>query len=353
MPGVWAPRNTKTGCGAPAVTTCTATPRGLGLDPLGQLVRALLARRRQPGGTSSGGAPRRPRRRAGKRAPVSSRVGRSTRTSHWYAQGGRGSSSASRSWRSCSARAPRRSRHRHRGVLPRVLVRMPAGQGDVRGQALGGDQLAGDPLGLAGLDLGCAYRNILEPSRVTMTRSPSRSLASSSRSRLRRRSPSFSPCCSSSRSASTLHSSLMFTSFEHPGSMTPAVAGTRDRPRRRPGLLIGGERVAGERARRSGSRTRTPRRRSRAVGTPSDEQVDAAIAAAAEAQRGWERTPAVERAETLHEVAARLRAPRRRARRADDRSRAASRWSRTPTRSAGPRRRSTTTPRSAATRRGG
>jgi acyl-CoA reductase-like NAD-dependent aldehyde dehydrogenase len=44
------------------------------------------------------------------------------------------------------------------------------------------------------------------------------------------------------------------------------------------------------------------------VATPSDEQVVAAIAAAREAQRGWERTPAVERAELLHEVAARLRA---------------------------------------------
>ena len=44
------------------------------------------------------------------------------------------------------------------------------------------------------------------------------------------------------------------------------------------------------------------------MATPSDEQVAAAIAAAREAQRGWERTPAVERAELLHEVAARLRA---------------------------------------------
>jgi betaine-aldehyde dehydrogenase len=43
------------------------------------------------------------------------------------------------------------------------------------------------------------------------------------------------------------------------------------------------------------------------VATPSDEQVAAAIAAAREAQRSWERTPAVERAELLHEVATRLR----------------------------------------------
>ena len=44
------------------------------------------------------------------------------------------------------------------------------------------------------------------------------------------------------------------------------------------------------------------------VNAPSDEQLDAAIAAAAEAQRDWERTPAVERGEMLHEVATRLRA---------------------------------------------
>jgi acyl-CoA reductase-like NAD-dependent aldehyde dehydrogenase len=44
------------------------------------------------------------------------------------------------------------------------------------------------------------------------------------------------------------------------------------------------------------------------LATPSDEQIAAAITAAREAQRGWERTPAVERAELLHEVAARLRA---------------------------------------------
>ena len=44
------------------------------------------------------------------------------------------------------------------------------------------------------------------------------------------------------------------------------------------------------------------------VGTPSAEQIDAAIAAAARAQREWERIPGVERAEMLHEVATRLRA---------------------------------------------
>ncbi len=43
------------------------------------------------------------------------------------------------------------------------------------------------------------------------------------------------------------------------------------------------------------------------VQLPSDEQVDAAIAAAREAARDWGRMPAVERAELLHEVATRLR----------------------------------------------
>jgi betaine-aldehyde dehydrogenase len=43
------------------------------------------------------------------------------------------------------------------------------------------------------------------------------------------------------------------------------------------------------------------------VSLPSAEQQDAAIAAASEAARGWARTPAVERAEMLHEVATRLR----------------------------------------------
>jgi acyl-CoA reductase-like NAD-dependent aldehyde dehydrogenase len=44
------------------------------------------------------------------------------------------------------------------------------------------------------------------------------------------------------------------------------------------------------------------------VGTPSPEQRDAAVAGAREAFRLWSTTPAVERGEMLHEVAARLRA---------------------------------------------
>ena len=72
-------------------------------------------------------------------------------------------------------------------------------------------------------------------------------------------------------------------------------------------LLIGGQRVAGEGEPLAVENPATEEAIA-TVATPSEEQVAAAIAAAREAQRGWERTPAVERAELLHEVAARLRA---------------------------------------------
>ena len=72
-------------------------------------------------------------------------------------------------------------------------------------------------------------------------------------------------------------------------------------------LAIGGERVAGEGAEIAVENPFSEETVA-TVGAPSDEQLDAAIAAAAEAQRGWERTPAVERGEMLHEVATRLRA---------------------------------------------
>jgi acyl-CoA reductase-like NAD-dependent aldehyde dehydrogenase len=72
-------------------------------------------------------------------------------------------------------------------------------------------------------------------------------------------------------------------------------------------LLIGGQRVAGNGEPLAVENPATEEAIA-TVATPSDEQVVAAIAAAREAQRGWERTPAVERAELLHEVAARLRA---------------------------------------------
>ena len=44
------------------------------------------------------------------------------------------------------------------------------------------------------------------------------------------------------------------------------------------------------------------------LGTPSAEQLDAAVAAAREAVPRWAGTPAIERAELLHELATRLRA---------------------------------------------
>ena len=72
-------------------------------------------------------------------------------------------------------------------------------------------------------------------------------------------------------------------------------------------LLIGGERVEGEGA-TLGVENPATEEEIAGVGTPSEDQVGAAIATAREAQRAWERTPAVERADALHEVAARLRA---------------------------------------------
>ena len=71
-------------------------------------------------------------------------------------------------------------------------------------------------------------------------------------------------------------------------------------------LLIRGEQVTGDGERLDVENPYT-RRRSPSVQLPSDEQVDAAIAAAREAARDWGRTAAVERAELLHEVATRLR----------------------------------------------
>jgi acyl-CoA reductase-like NAD-dependent aldehyde dehydrogenase len=72
-------------------------------------------------------------------------------------------------------------------------------------------------------------------------------------------------------------------------------------------LLIGGEQVAGD-----GGPLEVENPFSEetiaTVGLPSTEQVDAAIAAARAAARGWAQTPAIERCELLHEVAARMRA---------------------------------------------
>jgi len=72
-------------------------------------------------------------------------------------------------------------------------------------------------------------------------------------------------------------------------------------------LLIRGEQVAGE---GTAFEVENPTTEETAaeVGAASPEQLDAAIAAAREAARGWAATPAVERAELLHEVATRMRA---------------------------------------------
>jgi betaine-aldehyde dehydrogenase len=71
-------------------------------------------------------------------------------------------------------------------------------------------------------------------------------------------------------------------------------------------LLIGGEQVAG-----TGDALKVENPFSEEtiaeVALPSTEQVDAAIASAREAARSWAQTPAVERGELLHELAAQLR----------------------------------------------
>ena len=71
-------------------------------------------------------------------------------------------------------------------------------------------------------------------------------------------------------------------------------------------LLIGGQRVRGEGEPLAVENPATEETVA-TVATPSEEQVAEAISTAREAQRDWERTPAVERAELLHEVATRLR----------------------------------------------
>jgi betaine-aldehyde dehydrogenase len=72
-------------------------------------------------------------------------------------------------------------------------------------------------------------------------------------------------------------------------------------------LLIGGERVPGDGPELAVENPFTEETLG-TLGAASADQVDAAVAAAREAFKAWERTPAVERAEMLHEVAARLRA---------------------------------------------
>jgi acyl-CoA reductase-like NAD-dependent aldehyde dehydrogenase len=71
-------------------------------------------------------------------------------------------------------------------------------------------------------------------------------------------------------------------------------------------LLIRGEQVAGEGAPLAVENPATEETVTE-VGVASPEQLDAATAGAREAARGWGSTPAVERAELLHEVASRIR----------------------------------------------
>src|SRR5918999_5517279 len=72
-------------------------------------------------------------------------------------------------------------------------------------------------------------------------------------------------------------------------------------------LLIGGEQVEGDGAQLAVENPATEETVTE-LREPSPEQLDAAIAAAREASPGWASTPAVERAELLHEVAGRMRA---------------------------------------------
>jgi acyl-CoA reductase-like NAD-dependent aldehyde dehydrogenase len=72
-------------------------------------------------------------------------------------------------------------------------------------------------------------------------------------------------------------------------------------------LLIGGERMPGDGPELAVENPFTEETHG-TLGSASLEQVDAAVAAAREAFKPWERTPAVERAEMLHEVATHLRA---------------------------------------------
>ena len=72
-------------------------------------------------------------------------------------------------------------------------------------------------------------------------------------------------------------------------------------------LLIGGEQVPGDGPALDVENPATEKTVA-TVGTPSPGQLDAAIATAREAFRSWASTPAIERCELLHEVAARLRA---------------------------------------------
>ncbi|MDQ3866801.1 MAG: aldehyde dehydrogenase family protein [Actinomycetota bacterium] len=83
--------------------------------------------------------------------------------------------------------------------------------------------------------------------------------------------------------------------------MSVAAAETR--------LLIGGEQVTGDGAPLEVENPYTEETIA-TVGTPTREQLERTVGAARAAARSWARTPAIERAELLHEVADRLRAHR-------------------------------------------
>ena len=72
-------------------------------------------------------------------------------------------------------------------------------------------------------------------------------------------------------------------------------------------LLIRGEQVEGEGTGLAVENPATEENLTELRGA-SPEQLDSAVAGAREAARGWAATPAVERAEMLHEVATRMRA---------------------------------------------
>ena len=89
------------------------------------------------------------------------------------------------------------------------------------------------------------------------------------------------------------------------GEAAPPIRSAHAKPETR--LLINGDQVAGEGASIEVENPFTEETIA-TVGTPTDDQLDAAIAAAREASRQWADTPAVDRGELLHEVADRLKA---------------------------------------------
>ncbi len=153
MPGLCASMYRNTGCGPPgACSTCTCASAGAcGANAVGQLRRLILGRR------------------ANQQVPpaavhLESLVLEPPREVERLAKGRQVHSNlplvpAGAFLRGLVALLLRRSLlvgfgKRHRGVLPRLLVGMPAGQRRLGAQPLGGDQVARHPLGLPRLALG-------------------------------------------------------------------------------------------------------------------------------------------------------------------------------------------------------